>query len=167
MNSKIKLNILIVLFSLFANTYEDINVTEVMDNENHSNHTTATDVSSNGRSMRDNTEKSLRSDDKNRESLRKEKDMHQMYDILRLHHSVDHDFKETKTSTDVEKKDKGKLQTVGGVVGEIIAVIVSEVVKLFGNMVSDVAREVTAHGFVSIFKQFTDLTGISLPEIAL
>lgn len=86
---------------------------------------------------------------------------------MRLHqihatNDFNNNFKEVK---DLDKKDKGKLQTVGGVVGEIIAVLVSEVVKLFGNMVSDVAREVTAHGFVSVFKQFTDLTGISLPEL--
>ena len=119
-----------------------------------------------GRAIKDNSsnglEKSKRDDHKNKESKRKEADM---MDMMRLHQIATFNTDYNKEVKDLDKKEKGKLQTVGGVVGEIIAVIVSEVVKLFGNMVSDVAREVTAHGFVSIFKQFTDYTGISLPEL--
>ncbi|XP_054169082.1 lysosome-associated membrane glycoprotein 5-like [Oppia nitens] len=104
-----------------------------------------TNQSSNSRSMKNNSnnglEKSKRSEHKSKENGNKD-----MYDIYRLHQTNDIN-KESKVDTD--KKERGKLQTVGGVFGEIIAVIVSEVVKMFGNMVSDVAREVTAHGFVS------------------
>lgn len=69
--------------------------------------------------------------------------------------------KEANTSVDGQKK--GKLQTVGSVIGDIIGVLVSEIARFFGSVVSDVAREVTAHGFVSLFKQLADLTGISFP----
>lgn len=86
----------------------------------------------------------------------------EMYHIMQQHHIIND--KELRHKGDPEEKKKGKLQTVGGVFGDIIGVLISEVVRLFGNIVSDVAREVTAHGFVSIFKQFTDFTGISLAE---
>lgn len=57
-----------------------------------------------------------------------------------------------------EEGKKGKLQTVGSVIGDIIGVLVSEIARFFGSVVSDVAREVTAHGFVSLFKQIADFT---------
>lgn len=57
-----------------------------------------------------------------------------------------------------EDSKKGKLQTVGSVIGDIIGVLVSEIARFFGSVVSDVAREVTAHGFVSLIKQIADLT---------
>lgn len=49
---------------------------------------------------------------------------------------------------------------MGTMLGDIIGVLVSEVARFFGSVVSDVAREVTAHGFVNLFKQFADLTGL-------
>jgi len=98
---------------------------------------------------------------KYRESLKKE---NQFQNIIQQHNTMPlNSFdKELRYKGDQEEKKKGKLQTVGGVFGDIIGVIISEVVRIFGNIVSDVAREVTAHGFLSVFKQFTDLTGISL-----
>jgi len=99
-----------------------------------------------------------KADSKNRESIRKE---NELYSIMQQH-QINHYDKELRYKGDQEEKKKGKLQTVGGVFGDIIGVIISEVVRIFGKLVSDVAREVTAHGFVSIFKQFTDITGISL-----
>ncbi|OTF74040.1 hypothetical protein BLA29_011138 [Euroglyphus maynei] len=68
--------------------------------------------------------------------------------------------KEASTS-DASSGKKGRLQTVGSVIGDIIGVLVSEIARFFGSVVSDVAREVTAHGFVSLFKQIADITGIS------
>ena len=125
--------------------------------------TIVSDKSVNGRAIKDSSnnslEKSKRADNKGVKERKKD-----MYDVMRLHQTHSNIEYDKELKADQEKKEKGKLQTVGGVFGEIIAVIVSEVVKLFGNMVSDVAREVTAHGFVSVFKQFTDLTGISIPE---
>lgn len=71
--------------------------------------------------------------------------------------------KEASNSATSESSNgkKGKLQTVGSVIGDIIGVLVSEIARFFGSIVSDVAREVTAHGFVSLFKQIADITGIS------
>lgn len=69
--------------------------------------------------------------------------------------------KELRGTSGKEEK-KGRLQTVGSVLGDIIGVLVSEVARFFGSVVSDVAREVTAHGFVSLLKQVADFTGISL-----
>lgn len=156
-----------VVFSVFVITSCDVNQSHAKTTlEALPSPVLMSDKSPNGRSIKDNSnnslDKSKRTEQKkDRESIRKEKDM---YDIMRLHQINANIEYNKEVKTEMEKKEKGKLQTVGGVVGEIIAVIVSEVVKLFGNMVSDVAREVTAHGFVSIFKQFTDLTGISIPE---
>ena len=58
-----------------------------------------------------------------------------------------------------EDKPKGKLQTIGSVLGDIIGVLISEVSRFFGSVISDVAREVTAHGFVNVLRQFAELTG--------
>ena len=159
------MSVIFVTFVVSSGNQTDVK--EVSEVDTNVSPVVVSDKSANGRSIRDSSNNSLgkaskRTDLKgNKDSIRKEKDM---YDIMRLHQiNSDNDYnKELKA--DQEKKERGKLQTVGGVLGEIIAVIVSEVVKLFGNMVSDVAREVTAHGFVSVFKQFTDLTGISIPE---
>nr|XP_027202733.1 uncharacterized protein LOC113796626 [Dermatophagoides pteronyssinus] len=70
-------------------------------------------------------------------------------------------FSSKEASTSEANGKKGRLQTVGSVIGDIIGVLVSEIARFFGSVVSDVAREVTAHGFVSLFKQIADLTGIS------
>jgi hypothetical protein len=101
---------------------------------------------------------SKKEEPKIKDSKKKE---NELYSIMAQHQLNSFD-KELRYKGDQEEKKKGKLQTVGGVFGDIIGVIISEVVRIFGNLVSDVAREVTAHGFVSIFKQFTDFTGISL-----
>lgn len=66
-----------------------------------------------------------------------------------------------KSGSKEEGGKKGRLQTVGSVLGDIIGVLISEVARFFGSVVSDVAREVTAHGFVSLLKQIADFTGIS------
>lgn len=60
-----------------------------------------------------------------------------------------------------EDGKKGKLQTFGSAIGDIIGVLISEITRFFGGVVSDVAREVTAHGFVNIFKQIVDITGLN------
>lgn len=73
-------------------------------------------------------------------------------------------FSTNREGTSIESNSngkKGKLQTVGTVIGDIIGVLVSEIARFFGSIVSDVAREVTAHGFVSLFKQIADLTGFA------
>ncbi len=101
---------------------------------------------------------SKKEEPKIKDSKKKE---NELYSIMAQHQLNSFD-KELRYKGDQEEKKKRKLQTVGGVFGDIIGVIISEVVRIFGNLVSDVAREVTAHGFVSIFKQFTDFTGISL-----
>jgi len=59
-----------------------------------------------------------------------------------------------------EDRPKGKLQTIGSVLGDIIGVLISEVSRFFGSVISDVAREVTAHGFVNVLRQFAELTGL-------
>jgi len=62
---------------------------------------------------------------------------------------------------DENNKKKGGLTSIGGTVGEIIGALISEVVKLFGDLVGDVAREITAHGFVEFIKSVTGFTGTS------
>jgi hypothetical protein len=101
---------------------------------------------------------SKKEDTKMKDNKKKENELHSIV----AQHQINNFDKELRYKGDQEEKKKGKLQTVGGVFGDIIGVIISEVVRIFGNLVSDVAREVTAHGFVSIFKQFSDFTGISL-----
>ena len=84
--------------------------------------------------------------------------------ITNPHHNDKTEMRGNSGSSKEEGK-KGRLQTVGSVLGDIIGVLISEVTRFFGSVVSDVAREVTAHGFVSLFKQFADFTGLSLSTV--
>ena len=80
-------------------------------------------------------------------------------EILRQH-QIQAQNNEINDNKDIQKK-KGPFKSVGGAIGDIIGAIVSEVLRLFGDLVGDVAREITAHGFVEFFKMISGIAGLN------
>ena len=82
-------------------------------------------------------------------------------EILRQH-QIQAQNNEINDNKDIQKK-RGPFKSVGGAIGDIIGAIVSEVLRLFGDLVGDVAREITAHGFVEFFKMISGIAGLNEP----
>lgn len=80
-------------------------------------------------------------------------------EILRQH-QIQAQNNEINDNKDIQKK-RGPFKSVGGAIGDIIGAIVSEVLRLFGDLVGDVAREITAHGFVEFFKMISGIAGLN------
>jgi len=96
-------------------------------------------------------EKSLVKEDRSEDNLNNIMQQHQIP-------SFTNEIYDNKQEENNKNKKKGGLTSIGGTVGEIIGALISEVVKLFGDLVGDVAREITAHGFVEFIRSITGYT---------